>query len=336
VATEPSAEAVRTSSSAGWGGERRTIPRVDTIPSDGQRRAGPPLRILVVAPPWFPVPPTGYGGIEAVVSLLTEGLVAAGHEVTLVASGGSRTRGRLVTPFARPPSELIGDAFVEAAHALDAHDLRDGFDLVHDHSGAVAATLAAAVSGPPVCHTLHGPWTERNRALYRRVARRIALIAISHDQARRAPGDVPVAAVIHNALDLDVHRFRAEKEDLLVFVGRANPEKRPDVAIEVARRTRLPLVLALKVNEEPERRYFDEVVRRLPRARRASLLRAAARPRPRSGLPQRPAAAAGGSGLTAGGSSHDPRDGPPGAVAGPVLRRLAPARATRRPEGRCR
>jgi hypothetical protein len=134
-------------------GERRTIPRVDTIPSDGQRRAGATLRILVVAPPWFPVPPTGYGGIEAVVSLLTEGLVAAGHAVTLVASGGSRTRGRLVTPVARPPRELIGGALVEAAPALDAHAHRGRGP--RRSPGAPSLRACAPSGSSPSCLCVH-------------------------------------------------------------------------------------------------------------------------------------------------------------------------------------
>ena len=77
------------------------------------------MRIAVVAPVWFPVPPTGYGGIELVVSLLADGLVDAGHDVTLFASGGSRTKAKLVSPMAEPPDPReLGNAWYDGYHAL--------------------------------------------------------------------------------------------------------------------------------------------------------------------------------------------------------------------------
>ena len=76
------------------------------------------LRVAVVSPPWFPVPPSGYGGIEWVVSLLADGLVAAGHDVTLFASGDSRTKAKLVAVYETAPSQWIGRSFWELRHEL--------------------------------------------------------------------------------------------------------------------------------------------------------------------------------------------------------------------------
>jgi hypothetical protein len=81
------------------------------------------VRIAVVAPPWYPVPPSGYGGIEWVVALLADGLTDRGHEVTLLAPPGSETEARLIPPLAEvPPQESIGDPWYEAAHAVSAYD----------------------------------------------------------------------------------------------------------------------------------------------------------------------------------------------------------------------
>lgn len=218
------------------------------------------MRILMVAPPWFAVPPSGYGGTEAVVAALTDGLVEAGHEVELVASGGSRTRAELRTVYQRPPSAALGDVAVELHHVLEAYLAAGEVDLVHDHSGLIGPALGALASPVPVVHTLHGAWTDANRRIYHRLADRLHLVAISHDQARRRPAGLPLAGVVPNGIALDPYPFTATKEDFLLFVGRASRDKGPEVAIEVARRLGRKLVLAIKVNEAPEHAYLRDVI----------------------------------------------------------------------------
>lgn len=215
------------------------------------------MRILQVAPPWFPVPPPRYGGTELVVGGLTEGLVAAGHDVTLLAAGSSATGARLVTVYDDPPTADLGDMVTELLHVLAAEDLGP-FDIVHDHT-LLGASLAAARSTPHVVHTLHGPWTERSRGVCRWLGQRVALVAISNDQAERAP-DVAIEAVIHHGIDLDAYPCRHDRGDWLAFVGRASADKGPELAIEVARRTGRPLHMALKINEVDEHRYWDTVL----------------------------------------------------------------------------
>ena len=99
------------------------------------------MRIAVIAPVWFPVPPPGYGGIELVVSLLADGLVLAGHEVTLFASGDSHTKARLEYVFAEAPSASIGITEVEFRHALACYRRAGDFDVVNDHSGPYCSSL---------------------------------------------------------------------------------------------------------------------------------------------------------------------------------------------------
>ena len=86
------------------------------------------MRIGLLAPPWFPVPPKGYGGIEAVVAMVADGLVSRGHEVTLYASGGSTTDARLRSHFSEAPSDLIGGTVADLEHALLALDERTTYD----------------------------------------------------------------------------------------------------------------------------------------------------------------------------------------------------------------
>src|SRR5215208_2271573 len=120
----------------------------------GGRRRG--IRIAILSPAWFPVPPTRYGGIEAVVSLLADGLVEAGHNVTLFASGDSRSPAKLVSAFAEAPSSRIGMASADLLHALTCLERADDFDVINDHSGPLAAAVGCATD-TPVVHTVHGP-----------------------------------------------------------------------------------------------------------------------------------------------------------------------------------
>ncbi len=216
------------------------------------------LRIGLIAPPWFAVPPPGYGGIERVVSYLAEGLVACGHDVTLFAAGGSHSSAKLVSLFEAPPSKLIGDAAIEIAHAAEAYRHHRDFDVIHDHS--IGGLGCAVLCPTPVVHTIHGQITEGAAALYSKLAPPVHLLAISENQRSTLPRGVP-AEVIHNALDLDGSPYSEKHGDYLLFVGRMSPEKGVLDAIEIARRTRLPLLMLAKINERPEQEYYEQMVR---------------------------------------------------------------------------
>jgi glycosyltransferase involved in cell wall biosynthesis len=219
------------------------------------------LRIGIVAPVWFAVPPTGYGGIEWVVSLLADGLVDAGHEVTLFASGDSRTKAELSYVYEQAPSELIGRSFPELRHVLAAYERADEFDIFNDHSGPLAATLGGNVE-IPVVHTLHGPLSGESGDLYDRVARvapSVGLISISLNQRKPKP-ELNWVANCPNALDLSLYPCQPHRGDYLLFVGRMSPDKGAHRAIAVAMELGLPLKLAGKKAEAKERRYFDEYV----------------------------------------------------------------------------
>jgi len=219
------------------------------------------MRIAVIAPVWFPVPPTGYGGIELVVSLLADGLADAGHDVTLFASGGSHSTAKVVSPMAEPPDPReLGNPWYDAFHALSAYTQVDGFDIVHDHAGIVGPVCGAMLRGrPPVVHTLHGPWTPQTRLFYGLVAEHLHLVTVCNAQQVDNP-DVPYLATVHNGIDLDAYPYREEKEDALVYIGRSNPDKGPKEAINIARRAGLPLRMILKRGEAPEREYFEHEI----------------------------------------------------------------------------
>ena len=219
------------------------------------------MRIALLSPVWYPVPPTGYGGIELVVSLLAEGLHDAGHEVTLVASGDSKTKARLVAVYDRSRSAEIGRAQTELRHALACFERADEFDLINDHSGPVAAALGAAVE-TPVLHTVHGPLTEEPGLLYDQVARvapQVGLISLSYNQRAPRP-DLPWAANCPNALDFSRYPVSARRGDYLLFVGRMSRDKGCHRAIAVAQEAGVPLKIAGKQHDPEEKEYFRELV----------------------------------------------------------------------------
>jgi glycosyltransferase involved in cell wall biosynthesis len=219
----------------------------------------PQLRIALVAPPWLAIPPVGYGGTERVIALLADGLVARGHDVTLFAAAGSRTAARLVSPLSQPPAIIGGAPDEDAFHTLHAYLAADQFDVIHDHTSLGPAFAGLLRDGPPVVHTLHGPWTQGLRDKLALVQESVELVAISHAQAAINP-DVDYAGVVHNGVDLDRHPFRETKEDFLVFVGRSSPDKAPEVAVDVARAAGLPLTMIVKRSEPAEWKYWEQVV----------------------------------------------------------------------------
>jgi glycosyltransferase involved in cell wall biosynthesis len=111
-----------------------------------------------------------------------------------------------------------------------------------------------------VLTTNHGPFTDEVKALYRAIARRAAIVAISHHQASTA-GDVPIARVIHHGVDETRYPVGDGAGGHLLFLGRMSPTKGVGEAIDVARRAGMPLVIAAKMREQPESEYFDAVVR---------------------------------------------------------------------------
>ncbi|MBA3565529.1 MAG: glycosyltransferase family 4 protein [Actinomycetota bacterium] len=221
------------------------------------------MNVGLICPVWFPVPPEAYGGTERVVALLADGLVDAGHDVTLFASGDSQTRARLESVFQTAPSEWIGHTYWEMQHTV--HAIRKGseFDVVHDHTGLLGLALGGLLS-VPFCHTVHGPLDGGPGRFYENVvelAPKAKLISISMNQ-RKPKQDLPWIANCPNALDLSVYPFRRKSGgDYLLFLGRMSPDKGAHRALAVALETGLPLKIAAKCREPLEIRYFDEFIR---------------------------------------------------------------------------
>ena len=219
------------------------------------------MRIAILSPVWFAVPPSGYGGIEWIVALLADGLAEAGHDVTLFASGDSRTKARLSYVFEQAPSEQIGKSLPELRHALACFDRAGDFDVINDHSGPLSIVLGGLVE-TPVLHTAHGPLDGDPGRVYQGLAQlspEVGLISLSLNQRRPEP-ELNWAANCPNALDLQVYPCKPHPGEYLLFLGRMSPDKGAHRAIWVAKETGLPLKLAGKMQDPKEQRYFHELV----------------------------------------------------------------------------
>ncbi len=228
--------------------------------SDGATRA--PLRIAMLAPPWIPVPPSGYGGVESVVSVLTEALVDRGHAVTLLCAPGSRSGARVLALLDESHPDEIERSLYESDHVSRAFAEIDRgtpeFDIVHDHCGFTALAMADRI-GTPIVHTLHGQFTPSTAAFYTRHGHKAVLVGISRAQLAAAPPSLGVFETIPNPIDVRAWPLREYKDDYLLWIGRMTPEKGPHRAIAAARAAGVPLVLA-GVIQPGQQAFFDSEV----------------------------------------------------------------------------
>jgi glycosyltransferase involved in cell wall biosynthesis len=220
--------------------------------------------VAMLAPPWISVPPSGYGGVESVVSVLTEALVRRGHEVTLFCAPGSLSSARVVTVLDDPHPDEIERSLYEVDHVarvfesieLAASDRR--FDVVHDHCGFTALAMADRVETPFV-HTLHGQFTAETAAFYVHHGHKAALVGISLAQLASAPAGLEPVGAIPNPIDIEAWPLREHKGDYVLWVGRMTADKGPHRAIRAALCARVPIVLA-GVVQPGQRAFFEREV----------------------------------------------------------------------------
>ena len=215
------------------------------------------MRIAVVGPVAQPIPPPRSGSVESVTALLTEGLVARGHDVTLFATGSSRTSAKLHATFPRgyhDDPHLWPWELCELMNLAAAVERADDFDVIHYQAEYAPLSLAfARLTRTPLLVTVHHAPTPAEVALWSRAAGAVFL-AIS-DAQRALLGGLDVVGRVHHAVDTEALRPQGEPEDYLLFLGRFTEGKGVLEAIEIAERTGHRLVLAAAENE-----WYREVV----------------------------------------------------------------------------
>ncbi|MFY1632035.1 glycosyltransferase family 4 protein [Solwaraspora sp. WMMB335] len=215
----------------------------------------------MIVPPYYELPPPGYGGVEQVCAALVDALVARGNEVTLFGAGSrTGTAANFVSTVTELQSDRLGHSLPELVHLARVDRLIEDetFDVVHDHT--TVGPLAAAQRRVPTVVTVHNSPDGELGEYLRGIDRAVALVAISYAQ-RRVGAGLPWAATVHNGLAAEVRAKATPTDGPVLWLARFAADKGPDLAIEACRAAGIPLVLAGKATEPAEQRYLDEVVR---------------------------------------------------------------------------
>lgn len=216
------------------------------------------MRIGIIAPPWIPIPPTAYGGIESFIDTLARALHDAGHDVVLAASADSTCPVPRLPGFEPSDPAKMGVTAHELQHLLRAFEGLDDVDVIVDNTLA-GPVLARIATDLPVITVAHGPLIPLEQELYVAGLPDVAIVAISHNQASFA-GPVPVTRVIHHGIRVEDVPI-GPGGDSACFVGRMHASKGLPEAIEAAAIAGIPLRIAAKMQEQAEQEYFEEFVR---------------------------------------------------------------------------
>lgn len=224
------------------------------------------MKIAILAPPYLPIPPDGYGGVEKVIYNLTEGLVKKGHDMTLFAPGDSKTSAKLISTFPKSSGnsgEFKNDPYYPLLQYADCYSQAADFDIIHNHGEHLAMFMADLVK-TPVVHTLHSTlYKEETRAEKRLILQRFKnhnFVSISDNQ-RLGLTDLNFIATVYNGIDLSQYNYLEKpKGDYLLWVGRITVKKGPLSAIEIAEKSGYKLVIAAAI-DPMEQKYFDKEIK---------------------------------------------------------------------------
>ncbi|MEN2994071.1 MAG: glycosyltransferase family 4 protein [Thermodesulfovibrio sp.] len=220
------------------------------------------MRIGIISPLWKPVPPEKYGGTEAVVSSITEELVRRGHDVTLFASGDSKTSAKLISITEKNLYDIFGyfkwDCLeydilqIEAVARLSAN-----FDIIHNHNGFVPLVLTPLIKAP-IITTIHSSLPPQPYSLAKAFKDR-PFISISNAQRTLAPYLNYIKTVYHG-IDVSKYHFSEKAGHYLLFMGTFSPHKGADFAIDIAKKAGIPIVLAGELRKEFEDFYKEKIL----------------------------------------------------------------------------
>lgn len=213
------------------------------------------MRIAMLSPIAWRTPPRHYGPWESVVSLLTEGLVSRGYDVTLFATGDSETSGKLHSVCARGYEEdrSILPKVWECLHISELFEQADEFDIIHNNFDFLPLTYAGLIT-TPVVTTIHGFSSPGILPVYKKYNGKVFYVSIS--DADRSP-DLDYIKTIHHGLDIKQFDFEPEPDDYLLFFGRIHQDKGAKEALEIARACNKKLILAGIIQDEA---YYHQYV----------------------------------------------------------------------------
>jgi glycosyltransferase involved in cell wall biosynthesis len=210
------------------------------------------MKIAMLSPIAWRTPPRQYGPWENIVSLLTEGLVSRGIDVTLFATADSKTRGHLVSVCPRgyeEDPEILPKVW-ECLHISEVFERGEQFDLIHNNFDYLPLTYTG-MTATPVVTTIHGFSSPKILPVYKKYNKKTFYVAIS--KADKCP-ELDYIATIHHGINLHQFTFQPDQGKYLLFFGRIHPDKGTKECIEVARQTGLKLIIAGIIQDQG---YFD-------------------------------------------------------------------------------
>jgi len=219
------------------------------------------MRIGIISPLWKPLPPERYGGTELIVSYIAEELVKRGHDVTVFASKDSKTSARLVPVTEKNLYDTFGyfkwdNLEYDIIETEMVGRLSSEFDILHNHNGFVPLSITPLIKTPMIT-TLHSSLPPQPESLARAFKDRL-FVSISNAQRQLAPYLNYIKTVYHG-IDVERFPFSARTGDYLVFLGTFSPYKGPDIAIRIAKESKIPIVLAGEIRKEFEDFYKKEI-----------------------------------------------------------------------------
>lgn len=224
------------------------------------------MKIALISSPRQVTPPIMYGGIELVVSTLAEELHALGHDVTLLASGDSKTDATLypIQEEATHAKTHHIDTELESAYdfrsMVTASDFLETqrFDIIHNNAEWLFLPFAKRLQSPVVttCHKNYKQAPAKGSMLME--FKELPFVSISNSQRELLPG-LNYIKTIHHGIDLIPYEFNGTPEDYLLFLGRITPQKNLSGAIEIAKRTNTRLLIAAKIDLKDEPYYKTEI-----------------------------------------------------------------------------
>jgi glycosyltransferase involved in cell wall biosynthesis len=213
------------------------------------------MHIAMLSPIAWRTPPRHYGPWENVASLLTEGLVSHGHDVTLFATADSQTSGRLhaVCPRGYEEDRSLIPKVWECLHISDLFEQGDAYDVIHNHFDFLPLTYTSLTS-TPVVTTIHGFSSPGIVPVYKKYNGKTFYVSIS--DADRSP-DLDYIKTIHHGIDIKQFDFRSRPDDTLLFFGRIHNDKGVRQAIEIAGACNKRLILAGIIQDQA---YYDQYI----------------------------------------------------------------------------
>ena len=220
------------------------------------------MRIAQFAPLWETVPPKKYGGTELVVYVLCEELARRGHEVTLFASGDSRTSANLEAVIEKPmrESDFLNVSCYENMAIARLLEMKDSFDIVHNHMGPSFIPFSNLL-GIPIVNTLHGAFINEEDINFCMKFTDSPFVSISDSQREGAP-DLNYVSTVYNGIQVEKYSYQEEPDTqnpYIAFLGRLSVEKGVHHAIKLAKETGHKLIIAGKVDKADKQYYESEI-----------------------------------------------------------------------------